>query len=300
MEEQFEIYRHIIDNLYDAVYYVDNKRRILYWNKAAEKLTGYSSKEVLESYCWNNILRHVDDKGNEMCKLKCPLHFTIQDGKFREGEFYLHHKSGHRVPIYVRTIPMKNDHGDIVGAIEIFSDNSERKVIKEKLAELEKAAMIDELTQLPNRRYLDSVLKSKYEEYKSNGMKFAAAYFDIDFFKKFNDKYGHDVGDMVLKTVSDTFINNIKGIDIIGRWGGEEFVGIFSISDKDNFEAYLNKIRLLVKNTTVKTEKEELNITISVGATFIEENDDIGLLLKRADSYLYESKERGRNRVTIK
>ncbi len=90
--------------------------------------------------------------------------------------------------------------------------------------------MHDNLTELPNRCYLESFISYKFEEYKKIGRSFAVLFADIDDFSKVNNTYGHDAGDMVLKNISKSLIRNIRRHDLVGRWGGEEFLGIYSIN----------------------------------------------------------------------
>lgn len=289
----------ILNNLYEGAYIVDKSRNLIYWNKAAEDLSGYKASEVAGSYCSNNILQHVDANGKCLCKQGCPLAAVIEDGNKREVEVFLHHKAGHRVPVLVRALPLEDKNGDVIGALEIFSENSERKNILKKIKSLEKLAMLDELTQIPNRRYVENSIKLRFNEYLLNGVNFAIIFLDIDHFKKFNDDYGHDIGDLVLKTVSKTFSNNLRGNDIIARWGGEEFIGVFSEVDEKSLKNIGEKLRILVEKTYIEVEGRKLNVTISSGATLVNSHDSAETLIKRADKLLYKSKINGRNCITL-
>lgn len=289
----------ILNNLYEGAYIVDRSRNLIYWNKAAEDLSGYKASEVAGSCCSNNILQHVDANGKCLCKQGCPLAAVIEDGNKREVEVFLHHKAGHRVPVLVRALPLEDKNGDVIGALEIFSENSERKNILKKIKSLEKLAMLDELTQIPNRRYVENSIKLRFNEYLLNGVNFAIIFLDIDHFKKFNDDYGHDIGDLVLKTVSKTFSNNLRGNDIIARWGGEEFIGVFSEVDEKSLKNIGEKLRILVEKTYIEVEGKKLNVTISSGATLVNSHDSAETLIKRADKLLYKSKINGRNCITL-
>ena len=113
----------VLDNLSDGVYFADRKRRILYWNKGAEQITGYSAGEVLGRRCRDNLLNHCDEKGRQLCVGRCPLLATMRDGRSREAQVYLCHKSGERRPVFVRVAPVRNSVGDVVGAVETFHDD---------------------------------------------------------------------------------------------------------------------------------------------------------------------------------
>jgi PAS domain S-box-containing protein len=114
----------LLESLFDGVYYVDRQRRITYWNKAAERITGYSKSDVIELRCADNVLRYVDGRGRELSIEGCPMVGTMTDGNTREANVYLHPKTGHRIPISVRTSPVRDADGNIIGVVEIFRDNS--------------------------------------------------------------------------------------------------------------------------------------------------------------------------------
>ena len=92
----------LLENLYDGVYIVDINRKILYWNKASEEITGYLYSDVVGTNCHDNILNHVDATGKNYCKDECPLLNIFNDGEIRELEMFLHHKEGYRIPIFVK------------------------------------------------------------------------------------------------------------------------------------------------------------------------------------------------------
>ncbi|HEY6837725.1 MAG TPA: PAS domain S-box protein, partial [Geobacteraceae bacterium] len=119
-------FRKLLDNLYDGVYFVDRDRLITYWNKGAERISGYTAEEVMGKSCKDSLLVHMDDKGTILCLAGCPLAATMEDRKERRAEVYLHHKDGHRVPVVVRVAPIPDRAGKIIGAVEIFSENSTR------------------------------------------------------------------------------------------------------------------------------------------------------------------------------
>ncbi len=291
-------YRRMLDNFYEGVYFVDNERKITFWNSGAERITGFSASEVLGSYCYDNILNHVDEAGNQLCIEGCPLEKTLKDGQFRESGVYLHHKDGQRVKIFIRTSPI-NEGDEIIGAVEVFVDDSEKATLISNLEELKMVAMYDQLTKLPNRRYIQSHLKTKLEEFHTLDIPFGLAFIDIDHFKNFNDTYGHELGDKVLQVVAKTYESAVRQGDIVGRWGGEEFIAIFSGIDLEGLEIVTEKIRMLVERSVIREEEQELSVTVSIGATLVNDEDSIDNLIKRADQLMYESKEQGRNRVVI-
>jgi len=294
---KIDFYNTILVNTYEGIYFVDTNRDITFWNGGAEKITGFSSDEVIGKGCKDNILNHVDENGKNLCLDGCPLYNTIQDSEVREVSVYLHHKNGHRVPVTVRSIPMY-DGEEVIGAVEIFIDDSEKHEVQRDVEKYKILAMLDQLTQLPNRRHIDSFLSSKYKEYKELDIKFGILFIDVDKFKLFNDNHGHDAGDEVLKMISRTFLGATRATDLIGRFGGEEFIAIMVGIDENSLAKNAERLRVLIEKSGVGFKGEELKVTISIGAALINEEDTVDTLLKRADEMLYRSKSEGRNRVT--
>ena len=288
-------YETIIENLYDGLYFVDRERTIVYWNKAAEKISGFSAAEVVGKSCAHNILTHVDSDGNNLCLGMCPLAEVISDGKPREAEVYMHHKDGHRIPVSIRVTPLTDGKGNIIGGIELFSDISNQSANELRIKELEKLTLLDHLTQLANRYYIEREVQVRLEEKKRLRVPFGVLFIDIDHFKTINDLHGHVVGDKVLKFIAKTFNSSARPYDLYGRWGGEEFIAVIRNVNRKELEHLGNRLRLLIESSYIVHENKKLNVTISVGGTLVEENDTVDGLIKRADRLMYECKQAGRN-----
>ncbi len=289
----------LLDNLNDGAYFVDRSRKIVYWNKMAQEITDYTPDEVIGARCSDDILMHVDAKGNHLCKGMCPLAETIADGISRKTEAYLHHKKGHRIPVLLRTTPLKNDQGEIVGAAELFTDISVQMQLREKIDELETLAMLDHLTRLPNRHYIEQELQASLEEMSRARLFFGVIFLDIDGFKGFNDDFGHAQGDRVLRIVANTLRASSRPYDIFGRWGGEEFLGIIRNVDLQLLSNISERYRILIENSTLRLNNRLLGITVSIGSTMARRNDTISSIVHRADKLMYNSKQQGKNRITI-
>ncbi len=297
IKEKF--YKNILDNLYDGVYLVDLNRRITYWNKGAESMTGYKSSEIVGRHCWDNILMHVDLEGKSLCHGSCPLASAMKEERMLEQEVYLRHKDGHRAPVLVRASPLRDSSGQVIGAVEIFSDNTPRITLAQKVEELQKLALLDPLTGLGNRRYAELTMHTKLDEMRRYDSRFGVLFLDIDYFKKINDTYGHETGDKVLQMVAKTLQNGVRSSDTVGRWGGEEFVAFIAHVDDWALSGLANKLRRLVEKSNFSAKKALINVTVSIGATISKMGDNVEELLGRADQLMYKAKLAGRNRVAI-
>lgn len=158
--------------------------------------------------------------------------------------------------------------------------------------ELEYLATKDTLTGVYNRRFFDNELSKIIQNLKEDQPVFLIL-FDIDYFKRINDNYGHVFGDQVIRHIAQAADENIPKESFISRWGGDEFAVLFKGLFSER-EAYIQELRTKIANI-----EDEIKITISAGVTEIIKNENMDQILKRADQALYKSKENGRNQVTM-
>lgn len=291
-----DCYRYILNSLFDALYLVDRDRKIVFWNKAAEELSGYQSDEVIGFSCRDNILRHVSMEGEPMCDFGCPLHDTLQDGGKRETFAFLHHKEGHRVPVHVRVTPLLNrETGEVEGAIEVFNKNPVQPELQETVLELNEKVRREPLTGLFQREYSLGQLSLML----SRGDSVGVIFIDIDDFKEINDRFGHFAGDQALKMVARTLTNAVREQDILCRWGGEEFAVIIPHLSPMALNRLSQRIRMLIASSWLDHESgEKIQLTASIGLATSKEGESPQQLIARADKQMYRSKEGGKNRVS--
>jgi len=301
MSPTIDYYKNLLDKLFDGIVCVDRKKKITFWNRSAEQISGYPFSEAAGKSVCEELFTHCPDQDTRGCGQQCPMELTLDDGNTREGELYLRHREGHSIPITCRVEPIHDARGEINGAVQIFHDNSSRVAARSVIEKLRKLAMIDPLTGLANRRYLDRMIDSKTDEMKRYDLNYGLIFIDIDYFKQVNDRYGHDVGDKVLWSVAQNLSTVVRSSDIVGRWGGEEFVALVLNLEDEELQVVAEKMRKTVEALEISDENGgSVKVTISLGATLAtkEKGLDKDGILKKADELLYRSKNGGRNRVT--
>lgn len=287
----------LFEAFHEAIYIVDNERKILYFNPAASQISGFEKDEMVNTFCFDNKLNHVDEKGKKLCLDGCPLVESIKTNQIVENFVYLHHKNGHRIRVHVRVIPYE-ENGKIIGAIEVFTDVTERNLLLEELIIQKKLSLLDPLTGLFNRRFLHEEFPTLAKAI-SDDEKLGILFIDVDDFKLINDKHGHLIGDEVLKNISKTIQYNLKGNDFVIRYGGDEILVLLRNADQDNVEFVAEKLRILVKNSVSRGIKQGLKTTISVGATIHDRKESLLQAINRADHAMYLAKSQGNNQVVF-
>ncbi|WGI26999.1 GGDEF domain-containing protein [Halomonas alkaliantarctica] len=165
--------------------------------------------------------------------------------------------------------------------------------------QLEHNALTDALTDLPNRRSMQTQLQAEWSRAKRDKRCFAVLMADLDHFKAVNDQYGHEIGDEVLTILASRFTATLRGGDWVARWGGEEFLLLVSDATTTSALAVAEKVRRSVAEPVFATSAGNLAITVSLGVALHRQNESIDEVISRADKALYRAKQEGRNRAVL-
>ncbi len=262
-------------------------------------------KKVSSAFCERSGYRQEELIGKSHSLLRAPdtkdtvykeLWETIENGEIWSGEIKNIAKNGK--PYWIRCIirPLFCDTGTKIGYIAL-RDN----ITREK--EIEEHALVDEVTKIFNRRKINQDIMFAIDRFKRYAEPFSLVMLDIDFFKTFNDRYGHLVGDEILIQISNFIDSQTRTSDIFARWGGDEFAMLIPNINAKKAQQLCEKLRKTVAEKTCLTLQDRFNISenisCSFGITTIQEGDNIDSLVGRTDRALYLAKEKGRNRVEV-
>jgi diguanylate cyclase (GGDEF)-like protein/PAS domain S-box-containing protein len=295
-------FEQIFNSVSDATWVVNNEYIILRINKAFLNLLGLKSKEAAISRKCFEVFP------SPLCRTPdCPIQL-IQQGKQRielDAERLVNNSK--MVPFLLTAMPLFGLSGEIVGLVEQFKDITERKCNEEAMAKankkLEQLAYLDGLTQIANRRIFDEKLDNEWIRARRSRRPLSLILCDIDFFKRYNDYYGHQMGDECLKAVAASINNCVhRPADLVARYGGEEFGILLPDTDSNGACELAETIRKAVQGINMEHKRSEVcdSITLSLGVAtdFPSSNGNSAVeLLKSADKALYGAKESGRNRV---
>jgi len=190
---------------------------------------------------------------------------------------------------------------------DLKSHSGEVKLLSRKIEKLEKElektkeeSKEDFLTKLYNKRALDEYMSIKEAEFERYNRNYSIVMFDIDFFKKVNDNYGHDAGDAVLAAFAKVLKSEARNVDVVGRFGGEEFMALLSEADAKGGAIFAEKVRKKVEKARFMYKGERIKVTVSCGVSEREKHTSLQNVINSADEYLYKAKHNGRNQVAYK
>lgn len=286
----------LIDAIPDGVYVTTADREIVYWSEGAARITGYSADDVVGCRCCDDVLVHEDVYGRRLCTDACPLQQCIDDGRPRNvNEVFLKREDGERLPVYIKTRRFEVE-GRVYG-VEVFGEleSVAGREVARLVQELSDSAVTDPLTGLLNRRYVDIYLEQQFNLFTRLGQRFGVTHIDIDDFKLVNDTYGHAAGDEALRFISTVLSDGTRKMDLLARYGGDEFVIVSGVAGQEGLEQLCGRMRQTVRGSRFATPSEEaVQLTISVGSTLVRPEDpSAAAVMARADEMMYEVKHAG-------
>ena len=289
----------LLNQTQDGVYCLDRTRRIVFWNRGAEATTGFERSEVLGKQCPEDVVLLVDHEGRSIEPEKSPIIAASKDGTIHSAELYIQHKDGYRLPVFLRVVPVFKDDGEIIGTAEVFTNTSPKVTIPLSMNELERTALIDAETGIPNRKYLEMHLAARLDEFQKYSLPFGLIYADVDHYDKLLEHYGRFNAAKALRMIARTMHKNIRYFDMVGRWNTEEFLIVLLNIDESRLDIVSNKLRLLVAESYISAETGVVSATISMGACLVQRYDSVESVVKRAEQLMMHSKWRGRNKVIM-
>jgi diguanylate cyclase (GGDEF)-like protein len=303
----------LLDHLSIGIAVIDREMKILFWNRWLAEHSLMVSEEM--------IGRKIDDlfpglrkakfakKAQEVLKTGRPVFFNNTKNphlfSFFSGRSYIEKQLAPMEQTVILS-PLCDKHGEpaqvLISIFDISDWISHQNALLKSKEEMEKLSHTDELTQIPNRRRIMEKLTEELRTHSRKKRPISLAMLDIDHFKKVNDTFGHQCGDMILHEMAQLISDMLRDYDSIGRYGGEEFLIILPETTDEQAFAICDRIRLTAQDHIYKYRGRELQVAVSIGIATkpAEASIRMNLLISEADRCLYIAKETGRNRTEIK
>jgi PAS domain S-box-containing protein len=283
-----EVYRSVLESLPTGIYLVDTSRRITLWNDSAEKLTGYLRQEMIGRGCYDDLMLHCDGSTAAQCDVSCPLLQTMHDGQPRELDVFMRHKDGQRIPVRVRAVPIRDEHGVIVGAAECMD---ERPVFP--IADIHPwrfgATLSMDAAAIPNHQAILARLLAGLEDFAAGHIPFGVLSIAIDGLDRLRHRDGHQAVNAVLHVTARTLSRNLGPNGMIGsgsRRFNDRFTAIVENSTAEALQKTAGLLKRLVSLEAIPWWGDRISVTLSMGGTMVRDGDTPESLLERADEAL--------------
>lgn len=283
-------YLHLLETLYDAFYIVDSQRRIAIWNPGAGRLFNLPPGQALGK-AWR---RHLVCPG---VTGKDPLDLAFETGQPQCHRMLITLPEGARRDVDAQSVPIQDQDGKVIGVAELVCDVEDSKQNRGQFRSLKMAATRDALTGVFNRGELENKLAELHAGWEAApGAPYSVMFLDLDHFKQINDRLSHAVGDRVLIEVARLIQDELYSGEIVGRYGGEEFVIVCPETTLETAIERAERLRRAIMNTRM-ADRDDLRVTASLGVTQVDVGDSVEAVVHRADQALYAAKHEGRNRT---
>jgi len=211
-----QLYESILEALKTGVYVVDRQKRIVFWNDGAERITGYLRHEVVGHLCEQNVLKHCNGEACELCGDACPLSTALRDAKSVEATGFIHHKAGHRILVQSWTIPVRDEHGSIIGAVASFDA---RHIVPEpdrRENDLSAYGVLDSATGAANRMMLQTRLRETLTTFLELNIPFGILCIQLGDLNAFRSSYGQEAATTMLRVMAKTIEISVRPTDLSG------------------------------------------------------------------------------------
>ena len=267
-----------------ATYTIDRDRRITSWDEGASALTGYPPEQAIGQFCQDGLLGHTDEDGRLLCGARCPLQAVINDGQPHTARVFYRHANGHRVPAQVHGEPIRDEHGHIVGAVEVFSDDSPHRRRVEDAEASRALAHTDPVTGLPNLRRARIALAARLAHPRGQ----TTAAIAIQTTSPDQPTHTDDLAltEATLTSVAATLIGAVPAEDFLARTGTAQFLILTAVEDAPELDDYTNRLRRLIHTTTATHAGRRVKVRSDITGTILNPTDTLTTALARLSTPL--------------
>jgi diguanylate cyclase (GGDEF)-like protein/PAS domain S-box-containing protein len=293
------IYQTVLDALETGVYIVDPNRRIRFWNEGAEKITGYLRQDVVGHFLRDHLLTTSDGSGDLDSDPEDPINIAFRDGKSSLMSVSILHKEGYRLPITLRTNPIRNSRGLVIGVAESFDKVQPFLDSTRRHSGLAESGCLDVLTGVAAQGFIETKIRENLNTFAEHHIPFAVLLMEIDELEQHRIKRGPGVVSTILRIIAQSLENCLRPTDILGCWGKYQFLAILTDCKESEVPLVAERARRIIGRSEIEWWGDKFAVTSPVGGAGCRVGDNVESLLARADASLHESIAKGGNRVTV-
>jgi diguanylate cyclase (GGDEF)-like protein/PAS domain S-box-containing protein len=293
------IYRTVLDSLETGVYIVDPNRRIRFWNEGAEKITGYLRQDVVGHFLRDHLLTASDGTDALDSDPDDPINIAFREGKSSLMSVSILHKEGYRLPITLRTNPIRNSRGAVIGAAESFDKITPFLDSTRRHSGLADVGCLDVLTGVAAQRFMDTQIRENLITFVEHHIPFGILLLQIDDLDQHKTKRGPGVVSTILRIIAQSLENCLRPTDILGCWEKYQFLAILTDCKETEVPLVAERARRIIGRSEIEWWGDKFSVTSPVGGAGCRIGDNVESLIARADASLQESIAKGGNRVTV-
>lgn len=297
--DNLEIYRSVLEDLPIGLYLVDRYRRIVFWNSGAERICGYLRQDVVGRFLREHLHATEDPADAPDAEDHDPISLVLRDGKPSTAHVSILHKEGYRVPVVLQTVPLRNEHGAIIGAAECFESNVAATERTRRRTASGRPVCLDEVTGFPSKGSMEAHLRELLAVFMERHADFAIVMIAIDCLDDLRASRGPGIVPSILRVVSHTIANSLRPTDDVGAWSNNRFLAVLTECKEGDLERVAKRLRKMIGQSQVEWWGDRFAVTASLGCAGCRPEDTVESLVDRTEKAFEESAAAGGNRVTV-
>lgn len=277
-----DVCRSILESLPAGLCIVDMQKKIVFWSDGAERITGHLRHEVIGHSCVSEPLLHCDQPGCEFCKEDCPVARSIKTSHPAEAIGFLHHKAGYEIPVRIRAVPVRNQHGSIIGAAETFEELQPAAIPSPGDTRLTLPGCIDQVTHVASHAVMRSHLLHTLATFVEVQVPFGVLCLRLEGLPHFRASLGPEAASSLLRVVARSLESTLWTTDYVGRWSDDLFLVILNGCRAQTLPSVRERVRHLLAGDGIEWWGERRSLPISIGEASAQPDDTVETLLERA------------------
>jgi diguanylate cyclase (GGDEF)-like protein/PAS domain S-box-containing protein len=277
-----EVCRNILESLPTGICVLDRQNRILLWSAGAERMTGHLRHEVLGHSCIAEPLLHCDQPGCEFCGEHCPAAHTLKTSHPTHTSGFIHHKSGHEIPVRIRALPVHNQHGSVIGAVELFEELHPDATRDPGDVASPTPDAVDEVTGLASRTTMQSHLQALLTSCMTHDSSPRILLVHVMGLAQFRANLGPEAAFSLLRVMARTLESCLGSADLIGRWTEQQFLVIVNRCQEESADTLRERLRRILAGQAIEWWGERRSLPVFIGASTPQADDTVQTLVQRA------------------
>lgn len=281
-----EIWRNMLESLPGGLCVLDLQKRIVVWSTGAERLSGHLRHEVIGHSCVSEALLHCDQPGCEFCDEHCPSAQAMRNSHGTDTTGFLRHKEGHEVPVRIRTVPVHNEHGSVIGALETFEELHPGEHVRACASSLDSR---DAVTGTASRAMMQAHLQATLQSLAQGAASRWVLLVQVGGLQHFRASLGAEAASSLLRVVARGIESILWRSDLVGRWADDQFLLIVDGSRDEAMRGFGERVRRTLANEGIEWWGERRSLPVEITATLLQTDDSVQSVLQRLTESLSRS-----------
>jgi diguanylate cyclase (GGDEF)-like protein/PAS domain S-box-containing protein len=281
-----DICRSILESLPSGMTVVDVHKKIVFWSNGAERMTGHLRHEVIGHSCISESLLHCDQPSCEFCKEDCPVARAMKTSHTAEAIGFLHHKAGYEIPVRIQAVPVHNQHGSIIGAVETFEELQPAASHNRSCENLALPGCADEITSVASQALMQAHLRRTLACFVEFQVPFGILCLRLEGLAHFRASLGTEAASSLLRVVARSLESTFWSTDMLGRWTDDQFLVILNGCREEALDSVRERIRRILANDGIEWWGERRSLPVCIGRAAAQSDDTFESLIARAQKSL--------------